>query len=285
MASFNTYSDISAFVNTVYDDAMLVARDNNLMANLVTVYNDRQGMALRKNSEYGTATIQSIGETDDLTSQAFTPAVLSTLTPAEVGAQFFMTDQRLESDPFQVRQDAASELGLAMAQKIEKDLLGNFSSLTGGTVGTAGSAIAWSYFYAMLTKIRAQNAPAPYAFVCRPEQWHYLGKAVAPGATVTNSPALQDSIVGRFYVGSVSGVDIFVSSNISVDSSDDAYCAMFNPMALALDVRRPARLEPERDASRRGWELNLSAVYAHGVWRPKFGVKGIFDSASPDGTS
>lgn len=281
MAQFNTYSDISSFVNTVFEDALLVARDNNLMANLVTVYNDRQGMAIRKNSEYGTATIQSIAETDDLTSQQFVPSNLSTLTPAEVGAQFVMTDQRLESDPFMVRQDAASELGLAMAQKIEKDLLGDFTSLTGGTIGAAGSAASWGYFYAMLTALRAQNAPAPYAFVCRPEQWHYMGKAVAPGATVTNSPVLQDSIVGRFYVGSVSGVDIFVSSNISKDASDDAYAAMFNPQALALDIRRAPRIEPERDASRRGWELNLSAVYAHGVWRPRFGVKGLFDAALP----
>ena len=281
MAQLNTYSDISSFLNTVFEDAMFVARDNNLMAQLVTVYNDRQGMAVRKNSEYGTATISAIAETDDLTSQAFTPSLLSTLTPAEVGAQYFMTDQRLESDIFGVRSDAANELGFAMAQKIEKDLLGNFTSLTGGTIGTAGSAMTWSYFYAMLTALRAQNGPAPYAFVCRPEQWHYLGKAVAPGATVTNSPAIQDSIVGRFYVGSVSGVDIYVSSNIAKDASDDAYCAMFNPQAIALDIRRAPRLEPERDASRRGWELNLSAVYAHGVWRPKFGVKGIFDAALP----
>lgn len=278
---FNTYSDISGFVNTVFEDAMFVARDNNLMAQLVTVYNDRQGMAVRKNSEYGTAVINSIGETDDLTSQAFTPSLLSTLTPAEVGAQYFMTDQRLESDIFQVRNDAANELGFAMAQKIEKDLLGNFTSLTGGTIGTAGSAMTWGYFYAMLTALRSQNAPAPYAFVCRPEQWHYMGKAVAPGATVTNSTDIQNSVVGRFYVGSVSGVDIYVSSNIAKDTSDDAYSAMFNPQALALDMRRMPRLEPERDASRRGWELNLSAVYAHGIWRPKFGVKGIFDAALP----
>jgi len=283
--AFNTYADISSYVNTIWQDALLVARDNNLMVNLVTVFNDRAGMAVRSNSEYGTATIQSVAETDDLTSQAFTPAVLSSLTPAEVGAQFFMTDQRLESDPFMVRSDAAMELGSAVGQKIEKDLLGNFTSLTGGTVGTAGSVATWAYFYAMLTKLRAQNAPAPYAFVCRPEQWHYLGKAAAPGATVTNAPALQDSIVGQFYVGSVSGVNIFVSLNIAVTSGTDAYAAMFSPQALALDVRRAPRIEPERDASRRGWELNMSAVYAHGVWRPKFGVKALLAADSPDGTS
>lgn len=281
MASLNTYSDISTFVNTVWSDALFVARDNNLMAGLVTVYNDRTGMALRKNSEYGTATINSIGETDDLTSQAFTPTVLSTLTPAEYGAQFFLTDQRIESDIYQAQSDAANELGLAMAQNIEKNLLGKFSSLTGGTIGAAGSAMSWGYFYAMLTGLRRQNAPMPYAFVCRPEQWHQLGKAVAPGATVTNSPDIQNSVVGRFYVGSVSGVDIYTSANISVDGSDDAYCAMFNPQALALDMRRAPRLEAERDSSRRGWELNLSSVYAYGVWRPKFGVQGIFDAAAP----
>ena len=53
--------------------------------------------------------------------------------------------------------------------------------------------------------------------------------------------------------------------------------------ALALDMRRAPRLEPERDASRRGYELNLSAVYAHGVWRPKFGVCGIFTNAAVTG--
>lgn len=281
MAQQNTYSDISSFVNTVFEDAMMVARDNNLMANLVTVFNDRSGLAVRKSSIYGTATMNSVGETDDLTSQAYTPSVLSTLTPAEVGAQFFLTDSRLESDPFSVRNDAALELGLAAANKIERDILGNFSSLTGGTVGAAGTAITWGHFFAAVSRLRGQNAPLPYACVMHPYQWHVLGKAIAPGATVTNSPAIQDAVTRNFYVGSVSGVDIYTSANITVDGSDDANGAMFSRAALALDVRRAPRLEPERDASRRGWELNLSSVYAHGVWRPAFGIRMLFDAATP----
>jgi hypothetical protein len=281
MPSLNTYSNISSFVNTVFEDAMFVARDNNLMAALVTVYNDRTGLALRKSSEYGTATMQTIAETDDLTSQAFTPAVLSTLTPAEAGAQFFLTDSRIESDPFAAREDATMELGLATAQKIEKDLLGNFSSLTGGTIGAAGTVITWGHFFAMLSVLRGRNAPLPYVAVLHPYQWHALGKAIAPGATVTNSPAIQDAVTRNFYVGSVSGVDIYTSANITVDGSDDAYGAMFSRQALALDVRRAPRLEPERDASRRGWELNISTVYAHGIWRPRFGVTGLFDATTP----
>ena len=90
--AFNTAANITAFVNTVYEGALLVARDNNVMASLVTVYNDRSGTATRSLQTYGTATINTIGETDDMSSQTLTPSVLATLTPAEVGAQFFITE-------------------------------------------------------------------------------------------------------------------------------------------------------------------------------------------------
>jgi hypothetical protein len=133
----------------------------------------------------------------------------------------------------------------------------------------------------MLTRLRAQNAPLPYNFVCHPYQWHLLGKAVAPGVQTTIGENLQNSVLRNFYVGSVSGVNIFTSSNIAIDTGTDAYCAMFSVPAIAIDWRRAPRIEPERDASRRGWELNLSALYAHGVWRPKFGIQGIFDAATP----
>lgn len=274
-------SDIGLYVQTIYEDAMFIARENNLMAGIVSVFNDTSGTAARSRSEYGTATINTITEQDDLTSQAFTPAVANTLTPAEAGAQFLITDTRVESDPFGVRSDAAMELGMAMASKIEMDLLSNFSSLTGGTISLAGTTLTWGHFYAFLSRLRAQFAPGPYHFVCHPYQWHRLGSAVAPGATVTNSPAIQDSILGNFYVGSVSGVNIYTSANLTPDGGDDAYCAMFATPAIALDIRRTVRVEPERDASRRGWELNLSTLYAHGVWRPKFGIQGLFDAAVP----
>ncbi len=275
----NTSSDIAAFVNTIFEDALMVARDNNLMTALVTVFTDRRGTALRSNQQYGTATINQITEVDDLASQTFYPTQLATLTPHEFGAQFFITDTRMETDPFGIREDASLELGTAMAQSVEKALLGDFSSLTGGTVGAAGSAITWGHFFAMIAHLRGQNAPQPWAAVMSPNTWHTLAKAVAPGATVTNSPQLQDEVTRRWYVGSVAGVDIFTSSNIAAGTA--AYAALFSRPALALDIRRAPRIEPERDASKRGIELNLSMVYAHGVWRPKFGVQGIYDASLP----
>lgn len=285
MASLNPSSDITSFINTVFEASILVARDNNVMTNLVRVFNDRTGVATRQNSQYGGLTVNSIAETDDLVGQAFTPASIATLTPAEAGGQYFLTDTRVESDPFSVRNDAAQDMGLAMATKMETDLIGNFSSFTGGTVGTAGSVLTWSYLYAMEAQLKAQKAPYPYFTVLHPYQWYNLKKAASVAGARTNaSPNFLDSFRDSMYfVHQEGGLFFYVSSNFTIDASADTNVGMWSRDAIALDIRRQPRIEPERDASRRGWELNLSTIYAEGVWRPRFGVLGIFDCTAPTG--
>ena len=281
MAALNPSSDISSYINSIFEDAMFVARENMFADRLVLTFDDMTGVATRKSSEYSSATISAIGETDDLSSQAFTPSVLATLTPAEAGGQFFLPDLRLESDPFQVRADATMEIGSEMAEKIQQDILGNLASLTGGTVGAAGTAITWGHFFAARALLKGLKVPEPYTCVLHEYQWFVLAKAAGVAATVTNAPAFQDDVMRRYYVGSAAGVDIFTTADITIDASTDAKGGMFNRAAIALDMRRAPRLEAERDASRRGWELNQTAVYAHGVWRPAWGILMHFDAATP----
>jgi len=268
--AYNTEANIASIVNTVYADAMLVARDNNVMAGLVTNLGDMQGLAPRTNLKYGTAVFNQISETDDLSSQSLTPSTDQTLTPVEFGAQFFFTDSRLETDFLGIRQDAAQEFGLSYGQSVDKNLAGLFSSLTGGTVGGTSTNMEWANFFAAMTKMRRALAPRPWTCVLTPEQWHCLGTAVAPGVTVTNSPFIQDEFMRQFYVNTVSGVDIYLTANIAAGTG--VFGAMFSRNAIALDMRRPLRIEPERDASRRGVELNASSVYAYGLWRPQYGI-------------
>lgn len=289
MAQINTAADITTYIPTVYEDAMFVAREAAQVAPLITIFNDRQGIASRSSSEYSTATMNVVGESDDLASQAFTPSVLSTLTPTEKAAQFLLTDSRIESDPWDViRADAARELGFAISDKIETDIVGNFSSLTGGTVGAAGSTMTWSYLAAAVARLRGNKVPGPYYAVLHPYQAHDLAVEAGNMALATNmvngpdtgDRALQGGILTG--LGAPLGLSgMVMSANISADASDDVYGGVFNPMALALDVRRAPRLEPERDASRRATELNLSAVYAHGVWRPAYGIAVLSDASTP----
>jgi hypothetical protein len=223
----------------------------------------------------------TISETDDLVGQAFTPSAIASLTPQEIGAQYFLTDYRVESDPFSVRADASRDLGEAAATKIDTDLIGKFSSFTGGTVGTAGSAITWGHLFAGEAQLKTQKAPFPYIFVCNPSQWQVLAKAasVASSSATNAADSLKEAVNSMFWVRNVGPISIFTTANLATAST--CHAGLFSRDALAFDLRRAPRLEAERDSSRRGFELNLSAVYAFGVWRPLFGIDMVFDGSVP----
>lgn len=287
MPQINTAADISTpYIQAIYEDAMFVVRDTIQVMPFVTVFNDRTGLAERSSSEYSAATMNTVGEADDLASQAFTPSVLATLTPGEKAAQFLLTDSRVESDPFEVQAAAAMELGAAVAEAMETDLVSNFSSLTGGTVGAAGSTMTWGYLAAACAILRGTKVPGPYYAVLHPYQALDLANAAANMSSGVafggDATADQAAANGLMNMGRPLGLSGFaITANIDIDGSDDAVGAVFNPRALAFDVRRPPRMEPERDASRRATELNLSAVWGHGVWRPKFGVQIKSDATLP----
>jgi len=193
--------------------------------------------------------------------------------------QYFLTDRLVRSDPFQVQADASNDLGQLMGEKVDTLLVGKFSSLTGGTVGSAGSTLTWANFLASITYLRNAFAPQPYVCVLPPGQWYHLASTIAAGQTVTNAPVLQDAVARQYFVGNAYGVDIYLDANIT--SGTAAYGAMFSRDALALDIRRALRLEPQRDASRGGggWELNATMDFAYGIWRTTFGVQMIGTSS------
>jgi hypothetical protein len=271
-------TDLNSYFANLYEDAVFAVRDSGLAPRLVTVFRDGQGDQTRTLSEYPEISFQTVAETEDYSNPTrMTKTALSTLTPGEVAAQTLITDRRIETDPDNARADAATELGLAASKKIDTDIFGNFSSLTGGTVGASGSACNWGYFFAGIDILRANNVPGPYVAVMHPYHWHYLAESAAVSATVTNAPEFQDEVMLRWWLQRAAGVDIFFSANCPT-SGTDAYSAIFNPRALAFDLRRDFRLEPERDASARAWELTATMLYAHGVWRPLWGVQLIADA-------
>lgn len=287
-AGNNVWSDISAIAQSVQEDAIFVVREASLLPSLVQTFNDMSGMNTRKGYQYNQGQAKTISDADDLSSDAFTPSLDQVLTPAEIGEQFFITDARKESEaPESIMTDAARELGFAATDKLETDLIGDLASLTGGTIGAAGTVITWGYVAAAIAQARNanKNAAKPLAAVIHGYQWSVLAKAASvAGATVVNAPQTQDEITrnggANVKVATFMGVPIY-QVFASADGSGDFTGAVFPREAIALDWRRPIRVEGERDASRRGDELNMSAIYAHGIWRPTRGVKMIFDAAAP----
>jgi len=284
MPDLNTWADVSSIANNIQEDAVFVVRETALMQSLVRVYTDARGDNPRKLYQYNQSTAGTIIETDDLTSSAFAPALLGTLTPIEVGLQFFVTDRRRDSElPETIISDGGRELGLAAADYVESALITDMASLTGGTIGAAGTVISWSYLAAAIARAKHANKSmaVPLACVVHGYQWAVLAKAASvAGASVAVAPGFQEEMSRSGKVSEFLGVPIYQVQGGTI-SGDDFVGGVFPRDALAIDWRRPVQVEGQRDASRRGTEFNMSAVFAHGVARPTLGVKFTFDASAP----
>lgn len=278
------YSDISAFVNTIFERSLFVVREMNLMSNLVSGYSAK-GWMTREFSIRPTVTPVTVADGVDYNSPTtHGKSSVGTLTPAEVIAQIMLTDQDVETDPDGARNDASMELGMAVAQKIDTDLLALFTNFTTDKGPGAGNSTTLADLASAVAVLRNRKAYGTVSAVLHPYQWHDVWVEMGrPAATYANvgdtltTKALQDYFVDRLI-----GLNIYISANIETDGSDDAIGGVFVPDALALDTRRPYRLEPERDASLRAWELNATVGYAVGFGkRPTFGVKFTGDVTEP----
>jgi len=285
--ALNLYSDLSGIAQNLQDGAIFVLRESGQMQSVVRNFRDAKGGNPRVGYKYNQGTAQAIGEADDLTSSAFTPSADQTLTPAEIGLQFFITDLRADSDaPEDIIRDGITELGYAANDKVESDLIGDIASLTGGTVGAAGTTITWGHVAAAIARARNANKSnsVPLAAVLHAYQVSVLAKtaSVAGASALPQAPGFTEEVSRkgirpRFEFMGVPIYQVFASP----DASDDFTGGVFPKDALAIDWRRAIRVRPERDESRRGAEFNMSAVYAHGIWRPTRGVQLIADASAP----
>jgi hypothetical protein len=149
-------------------------------------------------------------------------------------------------------------------------MVGLFPSSTGGTVGGTATAITWGYLAAAIAQARyANKSPnVPLAAVIHAYQWAVLaGSATIAGAqTSAAAPGFAEEITRNGWVSTFMGVPLYQTMAATTGGAFKG--CVFPRDAFALDWRRPIRIEPERNASRRAWEFNMSAVYAKGVWRP-----------------
>lgn len=283
----NIWSDVSSIAQRIESDAIFIVRETNFIEPTITVFRDMTGMNLRRGYKYNNITVNTVGDDDDLTSQAFTPSADQTLTPYQVGAQIFVTDARAASDlPESIISDSARELAFAASSKIMEDICDEFPNLTGGTIGSTGATITWGYVAAAIAQARnaVKSNATPLACVLHAYQAAVLAStaAVSGASNVTYDPSIQGDVFRaglspRFIFMGVPIYQVFQSAN----SSTDFVGGVYPRDAIAIDYRQGIRVEPQRDASRRGWEFNLSAIYDVGIWRPTWGIQTVFHMTAP----
>lgn len=281
--AITTTSDLNSLYNTIHDEALFVARESNIMVGLVRNF-QANGYMQRKGSIRPSVTAVEKPEGVDFQNPTtFGKSAKYTLTPTVKMAQALLTDEDIKTDPDNAVQDCARELGGAIATKIDTDLVDLFSSLSTGK-GAAGASLTIAKCAAAISVLRNNKSPNPMYFVLHPYGWHDVWVELGqPAATYAFLGDMANQALRSFFVGSFLAATWFTSANISIDSGDDAVGSVFNPTALGFDEREAPMLEPERDASRKATELNMSAGYAVGILRTEYAVKITHDATEPTG--
>ena len=276
MAASTTSTLDDLFVNIVAQ-ARFTAEENALLRNLVTVYDisGQEGKTVQV-PKYPSVTAALLTEGTDMSSTTVSTSSVS-VTVAENGAQVFLTDMAAmgAGNP---ADELGTVLGNSIATKMDKDVIGLFDGLS-TSIGAAATELTASHLFQAAATIRSNGITSPLVGVFHPKQIYNLVANLTASGVNPNGGDLQNEAMRTGFVGTIAGIDLYQSSNITVDANDDAKGAVFAREAFAMAMKRDFNLEPERDASNRGFELNATAIYGVAELDDSFGVEMFFDAA------
>lgn len=212
-------------------------------------------------------------------------AVNTTSTPVtadEAGIMITVTDMLLNSAGIGGLEPYAMELGKALANKIDTDLLAEVADFT-NSVGATGVDMTEANFLEAIYALESGNATGPYAAVLHPVQVHDLRMALkATTGAVWGGPSAPAGDIGA--LTSLYGVDVFSSTNCAlVNIGADRQGVMMpvgNQSGLAYVLKTGAKTEFQRDASLRATEIVVTAIYGDECVNPAAngGVKMVTDA-------
>lgn len=264
------------FVNIIAQ-ARFTAEEQSLLMGLVTRYDigADAGKTIQV-PKYPAIAAADLTEGTDMSSTTVSTSSV-TITVQEVGAQVVLTDVAAmgAGNP---AEELGTVLGNAIATKMDQDLIALFDGFS-SSLGAAAQEITVADLFKAAATLRTNKVTGPLAAVVHPYQAYQLKANLTNTFANPNGGDAQNTAMVNGYVGTIAGIDIYESANITIDGNDDAKGAVFAPEALAIAMKRDFQIEPQRDASLRAFELNATAVYGVGELDDSYGVEMFFDAA------
>jgi|TARA_Y100000310_G_scaffold247250_1_gene252817 hypothetical protein len=288
-----TTAELADTIPTIIEEAKHTSQFQAIMAGLA--WKIRKGVGSTINVPYwGEVTAVGLTEGIDLTASSAMEDTNVQITPAEVGVKIIITDKLVRDDMNDVKAAAGKILGAAMEKKRDQDLLGQIDDATNSLIGagnslTMGGVAAARALLSGNATSAGGPAPLPYACVHHPFTLLDLVDVVTPvvptaGTLNVTGSAFTDEILREYTIGRLFGMPILEDGNLAIDSSDDAKGGVFatgTGGAIILGTASEWSVEPERDASLRGWELNIVGEYGVGEYLAGWIVELAADAATP----
>ena len=266
-------------------DAQFAAYENSIARQIVTAFDVpmNAGKVLQV-PVYSAVTASALSE-GTAPSAADTNTTSADITLGEIGTYFRVTDLLRDSAQRNVIADLGLNAGRAIAEKMDTDVFGLFSSFS-NSVGTEDSAISVDNIFEAIATLRANKVVGPLYAVIAPRAALQLKKALYnAGGTVATSNMLGSEVLSRGFIGMLGGCTILESSLVNqlLDTDSDgelnAIGAVFAPTALGHAMRGTINMETERKAAERSTDVVMTAVKGQAILQNAHGVK-ILGSAS-----
>jgi len=276
MANETTSTTLDDLFANIILQARFTAEEQSIMLGLVTRYDigNVAGKTVQV-PKYPAITAAGLTEGTDMSATEVSTSSV-TISVGEVGAQVVLTDLAAmgAGNP---AAELGTVLGNAIATKMDQDLIGLFDGFS-TSLGATTQEITVADIFNAASRLKAAKAPGQYSCVLHPYQAYQLKANMTNTFVNPNGGDLQNEAMRTGYIGTVAGVNIYESANITVDGSGDAKGAVFAPEAVAIAMKRDFNIETERNASLRAFELNATAIYGVGELDDSYGVEMYFDA-------
>ena len=282
MALTNT-TTLNDLLPSIVAEALFVASEKSIMRGLVRNYTLAPGQGKTVTVPiYPKQTAAALTEATAPSATAISTDG-ATLTVSEVGITATISDLAMMSSATNVVADIGRLFGEAIARKIDSDLMALFDSFS-TTVGGVSTTATPALLFQAIAKLRSAgyDTSNDCAIVLHPAVAYDVASVLtstfaAPASAVGNS-ALENG-----FMGMLGGVPVYQSSlvnqsTLASNASGDYGCGIFHKDALGLAMMQDIRIETQRQAALRGFDIVGSAIYGVGELYDGAGVLGTFDS-------
>lgn len=279
-------SDLAAGQIAMVGEARHTYEHKAVFTNTVSRYTLKDGEKSIYIPKFGTINATDLTDGEDMTDDQQLVITGTTHTTDEAGCKVIITKKlrkQLKADAYEA---AGRVIGSAMGRKMDTDGLTLFSSLTGG-LGAAGTIFTPGYWAAAAAQLmgQAEPVPEPYALLIHPYTLSPIVDYFTPLTNETQNlpPEFQSKILKNYWRGSdkLYRVPLFVDGNITINSADDAFGAMYSRDCFIYIVGWEPENWVEYDNSMRGWEIGVVADYAMVEEDDSYGRYMFFDASVP----
>lgn len=260
-------STLNDLLPSIVAEALFVASEKSIMRGLVRNYTLSPGQG--KTVTVPIYPKQTAASLTEATAPSFT--AISTdgavLTVSEVGLAAQISDLAIMASASNVVSDIGRLFGEAIARKMDTDILSNVANLNAG-VGGASTTATPALLFQAIAKLRAAgyDTSNDCAIVLHPNVAYDIASTLTSTFAAPASQVGNDALKNGF-MGTLGGVPVYQSSlvNVAGGTAGDYNCVVFHKDAFGLAMMQDIRIESQREATKRGFDIVGSAIYGHGI--------------------